>query len=1149
MMQKRGILISKFSDIRHLIESGALVYTWLDLETTDKDWRSAEITVASLTITDIAYNLISDDLFEVCVPDRVGLSPEAMLITRYMAPRVRDSRRLSPQKAVAQIYETIQDAPRRLWVQLGEWEGRLGSEIWADYVREQEVAIAGPSGAEKKFMVRHFPTLNEKNEIIHAVRVHEPKTSKEFMEMSYQVGPNEGADYEDSAGRWKIKELDKYNLGFRNTFFDNRLLAAALFRANFPQKALYALNRKGLGNHSTDVFTAALTDHFFSPDGASRIKMGRKRDAESSREKISAKLDLLMDENTRHADADVALPEGVRIYDGTLHNLKRGHNAPDYDNAKAIGLHSYIRRHNPGLLARVEATGQIDAFRSFMTLDHEDGVPTTHPIRFCIVSANDDAIYRPVPLIILGSDDQHGKFNRIWGIRADIDPRLTLEGKTLLDMSAKELAAIIRSQRGQPDALFHEINLRRHKGVASLEDGLRAGHGRGLSIETYRHIRDEIVEHLDAYDVPFLNKALDAFALQHVYAAAPADDIPQPYVEEEIWTAMGDVKYPYIQDETGKPVRLPNLVRELAQEEFKRLNDRVGDTLRDLLRPQPLELSPSIETALAYVELRKKKEKKLAQYQSGIKEGKKIQLLPPCYDPAVPHTAKTLSLEEVYATLIQDKLYLMDKCPSTTRSYEVQRLIPNGLGSRKGWQRIPFKVLAEMTESRLLALKNDGCLRVSFEKNPNSPALRFAIRYFIENGMADLLGQTHRDFYIAETAMYAHGPSYIQDPNAHRVMSIPKILQAIEKVRTNIKSGNAFTAASRHGEEGAASQFLNDDFSEAILDSVHTDAIRRQRRYAQTDKRKFQFSVDPQSNRPLLNAKYEIPDDHLIVPVPDAHPGMTISHDSFGHTCLVISDLPALRKARHIVLEEQVSGRRYYAADPVLLPLPSRTQGAFERFYQLADRAYTESGIAPPESGVVLSCAELAPIAKTKDPQHPSLRIPQRLLLATRTPALSGLQRDEGLTTFMLRKYDLKLKKGQKIRLRGVDEAKEETGWEGVTRVSTKPLEISLSELLKKLNDSACFDEMDHLAYACGYGTADDLRARALAEFSSFDETIGQPDQMLVFVTVSPVKRISYWTPHAPRACFERKLNRPDNAPVSSPRAKLARKAPSMNLE
>lgn len=1141
----RSIFLARFNDVRHLIERGALVYTWLDLETTDKDWRTAEITVASLTITDIGYNLISDDLFEVAVPDRVGLSPEAMLITRYMAPKVRDPRRLSPQKAAAQIYEAIQDAPRRLWEM-------LGTEVWQAYAREEEILIPGRTGKDKPTRVRHFPTLNEKNEIVYSVRVHEPQAQREFMEMSYLVSPGETADYEDKHGRWKVRQFDKYNLGFRNTFFDNRLMAAALYRANFPQKVIYALNRKGLGNHSADVSTMALADHFFSTKGRGRTQLGTKRDAETSREKLSAKLDLLMEENTRQADPDIGLPEGVRVYDGTLHNLKRGHNAPDYDNAKAIGLHRYIRTHNSGLLAHIEKCGQIDYFRNFMTLDQEDGVPTTHPLRFVVVSANDDQIYRTVPVIVLGSDDQHGKFNKVWTMRADIDPQtLRIEGKLVLDMDVEELASLIRTQRSQPDALFHEINLRRHRGVVTLEEGLRAGYVPGRSVEVFRHARDEVIDHLDGHDRPFLNKALDAFAMQHAYAA-PADDIPQPYVEDEIWTAMGDIKYAYVKDASGKSIRLPNVIREMAQDEFKRINDQIGDTLRDLMRPQPLELEVTVANALAYALLREKKLKKLQQYQSTLKEKNHIYLPAPYYDPSQV-TAKTegaISVEDVYATLIQDKLYLMDRCPGTTRSYEVQQKIMTAVDGRPVWQRVPFDKLAAMPESQILALKDEKRLRVRFEENPNHPALRFTIRYFMENGMADLLGQAHRDFYVAETAIYANGPSYLADPEQHRVMSVPKIMQAIERIRQNILVGSAFLSASRPDEIGAGTLFGHDDFSEAILESVQQDTLRRQRKYLQTDKRKFQFSIDPSNDRPLMHAKYEIPDDHLVVQIPDAHSEILASHQSLGHSCLVVPALPALLKARNIVLEEEKSGRRYYAADPVLQRLPSRTAGGYEQFYQTIDRAYTQSGHEPPLEGYVLSCAELVPVAKTKDPQYPSVHIPQALLMATRNPELANLQRTEMLSSFIVRKYDLRFKKDQKIRLRGVDASGQETGWEAVTRIEGKVQELSLKELLVKLDDADSQDEIDRLAYDCGYGTANDLKARMLAEFTKFDETLDHPDNMLLIFSIGKVKRISYWTPHAPRACFERKLNDPGNDPERPPhKAKLARKEPSLSLE
>lgn len=1139
---RKDISLARYADVKHLIQSGSLLYTWLDLETTDKDWQTAEITVASLTITDIAYNLVADNLYEVCVPDRVGLSPEAMLVTRYMASRVRDPERLSPQKAVAQIFEAVQSAPQRLWDMLGGWEDRLGTEKWQELVNEKEILVQSRSGKPKPVTVRHYPLLDDKGNIILAVRVHEPQTQRDYMEASYLADADETPDYEDQQGRWKIRQLDKYNLGFRNTFFDNRLMAAALFRANFPQKEIYALNRKSLGNHSADIFTAALSDYFFSTEGRDKLRLGSRIDPETTREKISAKLDLIMDRNTRHADPDVNIAEGVRVYDETLHNRKRGHNAPDYDNAKAIGLHRYMRDVNPGLLAHVERCGQIDYFRTFMTLDHEDGVPTTHPLRFVIVSGNDDKIYRAVPLLILGTDDQHGKFNRVWAMRADLaENDLLFEGKNILDMDAAEIANIMRLQQGQPDGIFHEIHLRRNRGVVSLEDGLKAGYAPGRSAEVFRHLRDQIIDHLDDKDRPFIGKALDAFSIRRAHTL-PADHIPQPYVEEEIWTAMGDIKYSFVTMPDGTTIRLPNVIREMAQDEFKLLNDQIGDTLRSLLRPQRIEWDATPAAAAEYMELRAKKQKKLRQYQSRFQTRDVVSLPPAFYDETLDpqEDIALIDIEDVYATCLQDKLTLMDQCPSTTRSYDVEQKFQSA-DRHDIWQKIPFPILAAMTESQLLALKDTGRLRIRFEDNPNRPVMRFTIRYFMENGMGELLGQAHRDFYAAETAIYAGGAPYIKDPEAQRVMSAPRIAQAIERIRQNLKAGKDFVSASRPGETGAGDTY-RDDFTEAILDSVEHDMLRRQKKYPQTDKRKFMFGVDPRNDRPLLQVKYEIPDRYVTVQIPDTLIDNTASHQSFGHTCLLIPKQAGLLREKHIVLEEERSGRRFYAADPVLHRLPDSQSGSFEQFYRVIAKAYGDSAQPVPEDGYILSCSELPPVAKVAEPPHPSIRISQTQLLATRNPELGGLQRGEPLTGFLIRKYDLKLKKDQKIRLRGLDQAGAETGWEAVTRVRGKPDEFTLKELLVKLDDPACHAEMDKLAFACGYGNAADLKAKALAEFTRFDEDIHHPDNVLLFFRIRDVKRISYWTPQAPRACFERKMNDPGNDPETPPKAKLARK-------
>lgn len=1145
-----GVFLPKLGHVRHLVESGALVYTCLDFETTDKDWKTAEITVASLTTIDIGYNLISDDLFEVRVPDRVGFSPEALLITRFMASELRKGDRLSPQHAVAQIYESVQEAPRRLWNMLGGWRDDLGDRLWKDYVDERYISIQGKNGSEKEVLVRHYPALDEENNVVKSIRVHEPQDGKEFMDMSYRVEGKEAFDYEDDDGKWKIRALDKYNIGFRNTFFDNRLMAAALFRANFPHKQIYAMNKKALGNHAADVFTIAMASHFFGKDG-SKPRLGTLRDPETSRERMSAKLDLLMEENQRRGDRDVSMPEGVRVYDGTLHNLKRGHNAPDYDNAKSIGLHRYLRENDAELVAHIERCSHVDYFRRFMTFDDENGIPTTHPIRFGIISANDDRIYRAVPLITLGSDDQHGKFNKIWAMRADVDyENETFEGKKIGEMSKDELAALMRVQRGQPDAIFHEVHLKRHRGVVDIDTGLRAGHCAGLSKETMRRRRNHMVDYLDQYDRPFLSKALDAFGMQYPFTP-PADDISQPYAEEEIWTAMGDVKYAYVKMHDGAVIKLPNLIREMAQDKFKFMNDKVGDCLRELLRPHKLEWQPTPENALAYAVLRAKQQKKLDQYQSSLSHVDHVSL-PAADYPYAPSEVLSkknppeLSVEDVYATMIQDRLYLMDKLSETTRAYEVQQLIRSEVTNKSHWQTIPFEALAEIPESRLLGLRDEGRLRIRFEQNPNKPAFRFAIRHFMENGMEELLSRAQRKFYMAETSAYVQGPAYIADPEQHRIMSVPKITLSTDKIQQNIRLGKNFFSASREGETGAYDRFVNDNLAESILDNVIRDTERRRKNYPLTGKRKMEFGINPHTDEPMPNVKFSVSSDAVKVTIPDSHADSAARHSRFGTMCFIIPDVAGIKDAKQIVLQGEKTKRLFYAADAILHPLPPRGRGEFDRFYQDIDHAYAANGLETPESGYVLSCSELAPVLRLNKRMYPSLRIEQRKLIATRDPQLGNLQTDDVLTGFIVRKYDLKFKNGQRVLLRGVDDKGEETGWEAVARIASKPVEMTLKEMNTAMGDAARYAQMDAMAAKCGFGTADDLKAHMISEFTRFDEDVNNPQNMLLYLEIEPVKKIAYWTHKQPRAAYE--IFGKTEPKIKHQKSKLADKQPVLNI-
>lgn len=1134
--------VAREKDVRHLIGNGSLVYTWLDIEATDKEWMHLEATVASLTTTDIAYNLLSDDLYEVCVPDRILPSAEAMMVTRYFADKIRDPQKMSPQYAVAKIFEDVQAAPLKLWNNLGNARDMLGLRLWQSYIDEQTIEVTGKTGKKKPVLVRHMPLLNDRNEIVKTVRVHEPSPTREFMQMSY-LTQDAKYDYEDDHGRWRTHDLDKFNLGFRNTYFDNRVMAQLLYRAGFSQKELYAMNKKGLGNHAVDAFTIALSNYFFSTNGRERLSLGERRDELSNESKLSAKLDLIMDNNTRFEDEEIGMPEGVRVYGGTLHNLKKGHNDPGYDNAKAIAVHAYNRLHDSDLLIHVESLGNIDYFRRFMTFDMEDGIPTTNPLRFIVASADDNKIYRPAPVIVLGSDDYHGKFNRIWTMRADIDYRTyEVEGKLLTDMSEEELAAVIKSQRGRIGAVFHEINLKRHRGAIGIQAGLDAGHCPNHSIESLRFMRDYIVEHYDDHDRAFLGKVTNAFARQHSFAP-PMDDVMQPYVEEEIWTALGEVKYTYIKTKDDEIVRLPNIIRDMAQNEFERINKRLGDSMRALLRPQPLELAYTEENAVKYVKLRMEQDKKIQRYQKDYAGKKAISLSPPGFDLTfLRDDFFPVPIDEIYSMLIEDKYYLMDKVPETTRYYEVQQLLP-AMGKEKWrWQTIPFNELSVIPEHQLVGLKDDGRLRISFEKNPNHPTYRFMIRYFMENGLGSLLTEKQRDFYMAETAFYVQGHPGIKNPMDHKPMSLPKQRVAVERIKSNQHTGIPYLHAGWAGEIGAYETFAKDDMQDAILDSVERDARRIAKKYPMSDKTKLLFGIDPALNRVMPHVKYEIPSKHLIVPVADWHTEMTASHPLYGPVCLVVRNVPKIKNARYIVLEEEATKRRFLAAEPIINPMPPRN-GAFEEFYDKIDAAYSQSGASTPTDGYVLSCAELVPVSKTKDPKYPALYVSQDKLIATRNPQRANLQRKQPLSGFILRKYDLELQEKQKIRLRARSAEGRDTGWETTATIKRQPQSFTMKQLLQNLEDPGKRIEMQRMAFVCGFGTTDHMKAAMLEEFTRFDENIHDDENILLFFEIEPVKKITHWTPKQPRACFERKpQKKPRRMKKQSPAVSLAGK-------
>ncbi len=1115
-------VLARQSDVWHIVRNGRLIITITDKEATDKLWRLAEISSSSLEICDLALNTLAEHYLEAFIPDRVTPSAEALLITRYFASRLRDKSKDPPQILIGKIFDAIQNSPDLLWDRLGAW-----AEDFPDLVRQKTIMVP-EKDKFKAIFVRHMPLLDNDGNVVLHVRIHEGG-----KKISFRADDDEAADYEDDDGRWKItaraNTIGREHIGFNNVQFDNRLMAASAYRANFPTKDVFFMNTPRLGNYSVDIMSAALASHFFGVKGRERVKLGEVTNHEISKKRLSAKQDELMDRNIRMENPELGISEGVRVGDGTKHDRKKGHNSPKYDNSKTKGLYLYLRRHEMDLLRQLELCADPQYFRSYLTQDRNDtefgedalGVdennkyPLAYPLRCIMISrdSQDGEIYEAVPVIVMDVDVRHGNFNRALCMRADVDYRsYRYKGKTLLEMSADDILAMMKEQNRKPGAIFHEQNLKKgHKVAFNIEIGLKAGLAPDMDADQLKAMRDYVVDHVDEQNRSFKDKVMKAYEGKHPFWYE-ADDLDMPYAEEEIYTPFLSNKYFEVELEDERVVRLPNFISSRISDLHGNRVKQLGDAIKLVLQPHRIEWDRSLSAANAYVEMRDKAKAALAKYQRGVPTGERLSLPEPFYNP------KNVTVRDVMITLLNDRLKMMDKIPDPTKSVEVYQLLESDI-SGATWQRMPWDILATMQDHELNNLDDNGKLKIVLEQNPSNPTYRFALRGFEDRGQRNILNREQKESLRAETRFYTHGLPYEPDPERHRIPSAHKTLKKINEMRNNIRLGKKHLAAVRPEETGLYQIFAEDpQLADAILADLEQDCLRRIEAYPFDGKAKREAGFDPVTNEPILEVKYEIPrGDYVVVRVPDRLIEQPARDMRLGHTCVLVPDDERIRKAKHIVLQGAQTGRTFYAAERILHERP--TGRSFDRLNDAINNGFVESGMQKPVGGLVLACAEIPPVALTNTSVMPDIKVPQQTITASVAPRLAFLGHDTPLRGVAMRKYDLNVKAGMAVRLRGTDNNGKLTGEEIPVQI-TKVTTLSLGKMIEKIRSKKLSDQ-DAIHY--GFAHTEDMKDKLTRLFTKFDENVMDPDNTIVLLSYEPLhNHIDYRTEHGPRSCFNR---------------------------
>ncbi len=1139
---------------KHLIHDGCVVAIGYDCETTELDWKFNHITEMAMLTQTIDGQEIDSQSFKSKAPERILTSPEAAIITRKHVDEIYDPALDPPSILTGKMKEYLDQAGQRLWDHLGNiLHEILGDDPDLEQIIQTKKAQQGNT---KKLEYRIIPFQDSDGHLIRDVRLHAgaKKISYRSDKRNYDyVDVNEDNENLIPPTYWKEQKVRSTNYSFNGLSFDNRVWAAHNYRANFPGVDVYYPESKQNNNLSVDIRTIFNVVHFCATDGETRPLIGKIYEAKTNRLRQSAKLEKIMAVNQRLHDTGVNIPAGPLVADATRPNKRRGHQDPLYDIRMMNGMLAYCRHHYPDLVAHVEQSANLDYFRDFATNDVEYSplssrpMHTSYPLRAIVVSTwtDNEKIYDIRPVIVLGIDEQHGRRKKLICVRADIDfQQYRYHGKKFDELSPQDIADMMEAQRGQPDAMFYEVHLKKNKGMVPIEWALAGGMTPHLTIGDYRACRNNFIA-----DQKNIDTVMEGYRLHHPHRIE-RDNVPLPLAEQDIHLTYGDIKYGVVELADGKTVFLPEMIQAMAQTTYDHLVNQILRTVKQILMPHPVDwrLDPNqldtdhtkflsqLKVAEDYLDHRKKIIRKLKMYQTDHDDP--IRLADPTHSshPLCDHFEKMEVTEENYKYMrllhLYDRITIkqqLNKIKDPTQSFEVQIQKTDSLSGKKKWQRLPFTELAKMKSDHLTQLKNDRRIRIEFEDNPNQPTYTFLIRMLVEEGFGQMLSPDEQQHYMDEIAIYAHGYPFIKNPENQPSLTIDRVMDQIESLRQNYSVARP-KLISRAGELGIYNALAEDvDAADEIIHGIehHTHDISKNH---PLDPRVMEkFGLHPVDGTAIPHIKYVIdPEDSVTFTLPGKHIDHPVNSDQFGHCCIVLGGDPKtiaekIAAKANILLQESGTGRLFHASDPVIYPLPDRVS-RYDNFYANVDQGYVSSGMNRPKNGLVLSCGEINPVAvnplRTADRELgvQTLRIPQRSLMALKNPRLVNFGRDDPLNGLALRKYDLSVRTNMPVRLRGIDDQGKLTGWEIHAHVTDHET-WDLDDIKRRCSSGAMDDDF---AYQYGFNNVSHLKAQVASWFGAFNEDRRYPDTDVLFIQLAPVNNPIQYNPiYPPRAAFD----------------------------
>lgn len=1180
--------IASKSHVWNLIQKGVLMRLHFDFETTSLERDFAQITSYGDAIGDIAGNFINSTELQVKRPDRYLQTPQAALVTRTPPAELDEESRIPHRIAMGKIARRFQDVSAAI--------SQL--DLPKREISYKTIRRAGADTYEKNYsdeIIHEYPLKDDNGQIVNDVRYH-PHTNMIAYRFSddpkspyYENVTNNYYVDEEDGSRWKMVEPRITVRGYRIKWADMYWLRSNMVRAGFhPANVFFThskatiSNKQQQKNYAIDTYSVVQAVNLFGPQGEERLKIGVRKDNRTGLDVPTAKLEKVMEENTRPENKQRGIRQGVLMPDGSRYNTASAHRSPAYDAQADFSIYNYCMDIAPEITHAMDMQADEQELRRFLS-----GPDPMKPHPPVFVLPRNTFPYAPTADVVafLGFDDQMGQLRRVLMPRLDLDLRhYRYNNKKLNEMGAEDLVLMMKEQMRRPDPVLRFESVRRWQGAVRLFDGTLPQAVRNQwDVEQIFDSFQFLKENPD-----MLQKMRRAAELMNLETHKRVDP-PNPMMEEQATRGgFGDLDYLRAEaDEVkytvrGRPLSARGALPPFAEMLFEKARDiynyhnSIDEILHRLaLQPHPVdwcvgELDDkgkhvwTTEDKMAVdnfrdlaIRARRHFNKKNCNYSYIFKQ---------FFRPDNSFISKDpKKLSEIRWKLMQRFLNDDEKERQTPGSLYGQGLFDykHTKNSRILFANLSrdFRVVdykgreMDMDYLREQYGKHPHTVQKKFEKGEwriqfyrlsSEPSITATLFQFADMGRLDDVAPVWRTRYEALRNLYLNGAP-TEDPSEMRWQSIPAIERSLSRIELNAQLDGQEGLARNFSQfaKGEADVFVRTDEGQRILASYRPwlDKIKEGNKFSDAQHQLLHY--DSQSRMAYDRIPHEIPYENVVIlNVPDPHLRQPLKDIRFAPYSLVVGALSDEQKRRidegvPVIFRGEQTGRYYFGGPASLRKVPKvpNVTTGFENYFEQARNAYeNDAGVEFPDERDrnILLIQKPMPLAHTRpmsvDVHMQSIKVPQLYFDGLAAPRLAHFASNAPFTGLVIpAAYSLqKLEEGKPIRFREMDadmggklsaEEGADTGHIYESRTLHKVTRMKVRDLYEKISSGEINEAQ---AQACGFGGAFDMWEKVNEAFIKHESRDpGDEEILLLEFEAVDVNSWAYFNPpEAPEAAL-----------------------------